>query len=184
MDNKIEILYTKEGFEFVKLFKNKYSLKFNIENPHIVLYKIIDFNLMKLIYDLNNDIYEKVNLEKISDNEAVMTMLMKNLFEDLGMPQKFTYVNIKKYQDDNKITFISQSINSERPEGMPFDAEQLPLQLMICNCDIITHHKILFTIDILFNQNMIVPSFAEKMIGIIIFKIFNRVKQFIEKVRI
>jgi hypothetical protein len=181
---KPEILYTKEGFEFVKVIKNKYSLKFTIENSFIILNQIIDFNLIKLIYDLNGDIYEKVNLQIINENEAIMTMLMKSLFEDLGMPQRFTYVNVKKYIDENKITFISQSIKSERPEGMPIDSQQLPLQIMICNCDIITPHKILFTFDISFNENMNVPSFAEKMIGLIIFKIFNRVKQFIEKVRL
>ena len=182
--DKSEILYSKEGFEFVKVLKHKYSLKFSIENPNIILHKIIDFSLIKLIYDLNGDVYEKVNLEKISDNEAIMSMLMKNLFEDLGLPQRFSYINVKKYTDKNKITFISQSIKSGRPEGMPVDSEQLPLQIMICNCDIITPHKILFTFDISFNQNMIIPAFAEKMIGLITFKIFNRVKQFIEKIRI
>ena len=90
-----EILYSKEGFEFLKVFKNKYSLKFSIENPNIILHKIIDFSLIKLMYDLNADIYEKINLEKINDNEAIMTILMKHLFEDLGLPQKFSHINIR-----------------------------------------------------------------------------------------
>ena len=177
-----EILYSKEGFEFVKVLKYKYSLKFSIENPNIILDKIIDFSLIKLMYDLNPDIYDKINLQKINDNEAIMTILMKHLFEDLGLPQRFSYVNITKYTDENKITFISQSIQSGRPEGMPIDSQQLPLQIMICNCDILTPHQILFTFDISFNQNMIIPPFAEKMIGLITFKMFNRVKQFIEKI--
>jgi hypothetical protein len=181
--NNPEILFSKEGFEFAKVLKYKYSLKFYIENPNIILHKIIDFSLIKLIYDLNGDIYEKINFDKINDNEAIMSILIKNLFEDLGLPQKFSYVNIKKYTTENKITFITQSIQSERPKGMPIESEQLPLQIMTCNCDVITPHKILFTFDILFNQNMIIQTFAEKMIGLITFKIFNRVKQFIEKIR-
>jgi len=177
-----EILYSKEGFEFLKVFKNKYSLKFSIENPNIILHKIIDFSLIKLMYDLNADIYEKINLEKINDNEAIMTILMKHLFEDLGLPQKFSHINIQKYTTQNTITFISQSIKSGHPEGMPINSQQLPLQIMICNCESITPHKILFTIDISFNQNMIIPPFVEKIIGLLIFKIFNRVKQFIENI--
>ena len=178
-----EILYSKDGFKFVKLLKYKYSLNFSIENPNIILHKIIDFNLIKLIYDLNPDIYEKINLQQIDENEAIMSVLMKRLFEDLGLPQRFSYVKIKKYTDKNKITFISESIKTSRPHGMPLDSEQLPLQTMTCNCDIITPHKILFTLDILFNPNMITQSFAEKMMGLITFKMFNKVKQFIENIR-
>jgi hypothetical protein len=181
--DKPEILYSKDGFEFVKVLKYKYSLKFSIENSNIILHKIIDFNLIKLIYDLNADIYEKINLEKINENEAIMSVLMKHLFEDLGLPQRFSYVKIQKYTHENKITFISQSIKTGRPDGMPIESEQLPLQTMTCDCNIITPHKILFTIDILFTQNMIVQSFAEKMMGLITFKMFNKVKQFIENIR-
>lgn len=175
-----EILYNKEGFEFVKIYNNKYSLQFEIENKNIILNKIIDFSLIKLIYDLNTDIYENVSLKLINENEAVMVMLIKNLFEDLGMPQRFSYVNVKKYTDENKIVFISQSIKTERPEGIPIHAEQLPLNIMTCTCDILTSHKILFSFDISFSDKMTIPPFAEKMIGLIIFKIFNRVKRFIE----
>lgn len=175
-----EVLYNKEGFEFIKISNNKYSLKFDIENKNINLNKIIDFSLIKLIYDLNTDIYENVSLKLIQENEAIIVMLIKNLFEDLGMPQKFSYVNIKKYSDENKIIFISQSIKSERPQGIPVDAEQIPLNSMICTCDVLTTHKILFNFDILFSDKMSILPFAEKMIGLIIFKIFNRVKRFIE----
>ena len=177
-----EILYSKEEFEFIKVLKYKYILKFSIENPNIILDKILDFSLIKLMYDLNPDIYEQINLEKFNDNEAIMSILMKHLFEDLGLPQRFSYVNIKKYIHDNTITFISQSINSDRPEGLPVDSEQLPLQIMICNCDILTPHKILSTFDISFNPNIIIQPFVEKIIGLITFKIFNRVKQFIENI--
>lgn len=178
------ILYAKEGFEFVKNVKNDYSLKFFIENPYIILSNVIDFNLVKLIYDLNKDIYEVVYLEKINDNEAIMTMLMKHLFEDIGMPQRFSYVNIKKLVELNKITFTCQSIKDKRPDNMPPESQQLPIQNMKCICNILTNHKIEFTCNIIFNEKMNVPPFAEKIIGLIIFKIFNRVKQFIENVKI
>lgn len=181
--SEIDILYSKEGFTFVKNSKNKYSLTFQMENKSIILSKIIDFSLVKLIYDLNGDIYEKVNLQKIDDNQAIMNMLMKHLFEDLGLPQRFSYVHMIKQVEENKITFTSQSIYSERPEGMPDDAEQMPIKNMICECNIITPHRVGFVCNIIFEDYMVVPQFAEKMVGLILFKIFNRVKQFIENVR-
>ena len=176
-------LYSKEGFVFTKNEKNSYSLSFEMENKDMILSKIVDFNLVKLIYDLNNDIYEKVNLKIINENEATINLLMKHLFEDLGLPQRFSYVHVKKIYYENRITFESQTINSERPEGMPTDAELMPIRKMVSNCDIITPHKIRFTFIILFENHMIVPPVAEKLVGLILYKIFNRVKQFIENVR-
>ena len=176
-------LYSKEGFAFVKNIKNNYSLTFQMENNHIILAKIIDFNLVKLIYDLNSDIYEKVNLNIINDNEAIIILLMKHLFEELGLPQRFSYLHLKKTVGENNIKFVSQSIKSERPLDMPPDAELMPIQNMTCDCDIITPHKIKFTCNILFEPIMNIPPVAEKLVGLILYKIFNRVKQFIENVR-
>lgn len=177
------VLYSKEGFMFVKNLKNNYSLTFQMENNNIILAKIIDFNLVKLIYDLNNDIYEKVNLQILNENEATINLLMKHLFEELGLPQRFSYLHMKKFVTENNIKFISQTIKSERPEGMPDSAELMPIQNMTCSCDIITPHKIKFTCIMLFEPTMNVPPVAEKLVGLILYKIFNRVKQFIENVR-
>ena len=176
-------LYSKEGFVFVKNEKNNYTLSFEMVNNNMILSKIIDFNFVKLIYDLNSDIYEKVNLKIINENEANVNLLMKNLFEDLGLPQRFSYLNIKKIIQENRIIFESQTIKTERPEGMPEDAELMPIKQMTSNCEIITPHKIRFTNNVLFENYMLVPPIVEKLVGLILYKIFNRVKQFIENVR-
>jgi hypothetical protein len=177
------ILYSKEGFNFIKNKKNDYSLSFQMENNNIILSKIIDFNLVKLIYDLNSDIYEKVNIKIINENEAIVNLLMKHLFQDLGLPQRFSYLHIKRYINQESISFFSESIKSERPPDMPDDAELMNITNSIINCNIITPHIIKFECNIVFDKTMIVPAIAEKMIGLILYKIFNRVKQFIENVR-
>ena len=177
------VLYSKEGLEFTKIKDNNYQLVFNMQNNNIIMEKIIDFNLITLIYDLNGDIYEKTNITIINENEAIIHFLMKNLFEDLGLPQRFSYVHIKKQLSENKISFISQSIRSERPEGIPKDATLMPIEIMICDCFIVNPHKINFCCDISFENDMNIPKIAEKMVGLILFKIFKRLKQFIENVR-
>ncbi len=121
MSEPIE-LYYKEGFTFFKNGKNNYSITFKMENKSIILSKVIDFSLIELIYKLNSDIYDKINLQKINENQAIMTMLMKHLFEDLGLPQRFSHVHMIKCVEPTKITFTSQSIYSERPEGIPSSA--------------------------------------------------------------
>lgn len=178
------ILFDKEKFKFCRAKTNHYTLTFNIENENIVLSQIIDFNLIKLIYSLNNDVYEKVNIEKINDNEVIITLLIKHFFEDLGLPQRFCFVNMKKNIEDNKIVFYSQTIKSQRPPDMPEKSELFLIENMITICDIITPHKVNFTLNIIFDETIQIPPFAEKMVGMLSHKIFKRVKQFIENVSI
>ena len=179
-----KMLFDKDGFIFSRVKKNNYKMNFTMENNNIILSKIVDFGLIKLIYDLNGDVYEKVSMEKLNDNEVIATLLMKHLFEDLGLPQRFSFIHVKRYIEDNKIIFNSQSIKSHRPEGIPQDAELMALQDLTCICDIITPHKIDFSFTILFDTTMNIPPFAEKLVGMVLNKIFKRVKQFIENVRV
>jgi len=179
-----EVLLNKEGLQFARVKEKHYVLTFSMENMHIILSNIIDFNLIKLIYDLNSDIYEKVILDKINDDEAVATLLMKHFFEDLGLPQRFSFLHIKKIVEERRIIFVSQSIRSHKPEGMPDDAELMAINDLTSICNIVTPHKINFSFNIVFDPIMNIPPFAEKMVGLILFKIFKRVKQFIENVRL
>ena len=183
-DENQTILFNKEGFIFSRIKKNQYKLEFAIENKNIIISKVIDLNLIKLIYDLNPDVYEKVELEKLNDFEAFACLLLKHFFEDLGLSQKYCFIHIQKTIEERKIIFKSQSIKTHRPEWIPSDAEQMNIQDFISVCDIITPHYVNFTFNVLFDPNYNIPSFAEKMVGNILFKIFKRVKQFIENVRI
>ena len=182
MDSE-NILFNKVGFKFICVKKYHYKLEFNMENNNIILSKIIDFSLIKLIYDLNPDVYEKVNIERLNENEVITTLLMKHLFEDLGLPQRFSHVHMIKTIEERKIVFNSQSIKDQRPEGMPDDAELMAIQQLNCTCNIITNHNINFSVNVIFEPTMNVPPFAEKLVGMILHKIFKRVKLFIENVR-
>jgi len=182
--NTETILFDKDGFKFSYICKNHYKQTFSIENKNINLSKIIDFTLIKLIYDLNKDVYEKSNIEKINENEVNITLLIKHFFEDIGFPQRFSFVNMKKIIEEKKIIFYSQSIKNVRPPNMPECSLPISIENMTCVCDIITPHNIDFTLNIHFDDSMNVPSFIEKIIGMISNKIFKRVKQFIENVQL
>lgn len=177
------VLFSKEGFTFKRINK-LYTLDFMMKNSKIILPKIIDFNLVKLIYDLNNDIYERVNIQLLDNDGAILTLLMKNLFEDLGLPQRFSYLHMRKNVNDNSIIFTSKSIKTERPNDMPEESELLPIEQLNCVCDIVTEHLVKFTCQVSFDNTMNIPPFVEKTVGLILFKIFKRVKQFIENVSI
>ena len=63
-------ILNKDGVKFSRIKKNYYTLEFTIENPNLVLSKIIDFSLFKLIQDLNPDIYDKIEIQRINEREA------------------------------------------------------------------------------------------------------------------
>ena len=154
-----------------------------MENKNINMVNIVDFSLIKLIYDLNCDIYESVDLQKLNENQATVTLLMKHLFEDLGLPQRYYYLHMTKIVDNNQIVFRSQSIHTERPPGIPDDAKMMAMKENIGVCDIVTPHKVNFSFTVIFEDYVEIPPFAEKMTGLILNKIFKRVKQFIENFR-
>lgn len=177
------VLLRRDGFEFIKKRKNHYSLSFSMTNKNIVLHKILDFNLVKLIYDLNTDIYLYANLEKVDENKAIITLLMKHLFEDLGLPQRFSYVTIERKVVDNKTLFTGQSIKTHRPPNVPDESELMAIKNMNIECTSLDDHHVTFHVDVIFEDYVIIPPFAEKMINVILNKIFIRVKQFIENIR-
>ena len=181
MDSKI--LYEKDGMKFTKLENKKYCLDFSMENKNINMANIVDFSLIKLVYDLNGDIYESVDLQKLSENQATVTLLMKHLFEDLGLPQSYSYLHMTKTMDNNQIIFRSQTIHSEIPPGIPNDAKLMAMKENIGICDIVNPHKVNFSFTVIFEDYVEIPIFSEKMMGLILNKIFKRVKQFIENFR-
>ena len=133
---------------------------------------------------LNNDIYISNTLQKIPEsNSAIVILLMKHFFEDMGLPQRYTFMHIEKIVEEERIRFTSKSILTHRPEGIPEEAQIMAVKQMNNVCEIVSDHKIIFNFNILFEDYVVIPPFAEKMITVILNKIFKRVKQFIENVR-
>ena len=65
MQEKKEILLLeKNTIRISKTQNEEYHMQCEIENKNLILEKIIDFEMMKLIYDLNKDVYEKTELYK------------------------------------------------------------------------------------------------------------------------
>ena len=183
-NDKPKILLEKDGMKFVKLEKNKYNLSYSIENKTINLEPLINFELIKLIYELNPDIYEKVVLNKFDESEANITLLMKHFFNDLGIPQKYSHMSLKKKITEQGINFVGASIFSEKPTYIPSDVELLPIKNLNIDCNVVSPHKVNFNCVIIFHNILIIPSFIEKIMGIIINKVFNRLKKFIENINV
>ena len=177
------ILYEKNGTKIIKMENGNYNLFFSIENKKICLSSVINFDLIKLIYDLNKDICEKVNLEKHDENNAVITVLIKNLFGDLGLPQKYSCLYILKSCQNNTIIFDLTTKSNERPYWINKDIELANIKSIKLICDLSgSQHKVDFKCVIDFQEDTEAPVFIQKVSVMIINKIINRLKQFIENV--
>ena len=176
------------NFQMNKSTSGEYNIQFYLENNNIKLDNIIDFTLIKLMYELNQDIYEKIDLNIFNDNQATMLAINKHLFQDLGISQKYSHLKISKtIVGTGKIIFELKSINEKKQlqsHLIPEKAEQLPIEQFIIACNVINQHKIEFGIDFKIDtDNIKLPDFVENVLCKIFIKMFKRVKQFIENIQ-
>lgn len=181
-ENETEILYNKEGTKISKISDGYFHINFSIQNQNIILASVLNFDMLKLIYDLNPDICEKVELQKINENECLITILVKNFFEDLGIAQKFSCLKVQKTVDKS-IHFRFQTHKNYQPKWITDDIELAVIDEIHVVCTSKSPHDVDFFCSIQFPTNNI-PAFVQKMSVMIVHKIINRLKQFIENVKI
>lgn len=178
-----EKIIEKNGLKFIKLTANTFNLTFDLNNNNIFVSSIINFDLIQLICKLNPNVIENVVINKETETESniKINILLKDLFSDLGLPHYYLALNINQTSyNTNKIVFNCTSFDNKL-DSYPDDVELLPIQNIDISCNTENKHnvKISCIIDLINNHN--IPSF-EKMIGNIIYNIFNRLKQFIDNV--
>ena len=180
------VLYEKNDTKIIKLDNGNYNLFFSIENNKMNLDSIINFDLIKLIHDLNKDICEKVNLEKYDEKSAIISVLIKNLFEDLGLSQKYSYLEMTKSVKNSQIIFdLKTIVPIKKPEWVNNDMELANIKSIKLISDVSNNrHKVNFKCLIDFQEDMEPPVFVQKVSVMVINKIINRLKQFIENVRV
>ena len=173
----------KNGIKFMKLSDNNFNLTFDLNNTKILLPSIINFDLIQLIYKINPNIFQNITVNNGSETHAIVNILLKDIFSDLGLPHYFLALNVAKVTtaESHKISFNCSAFYNKLEE-YPIDIELIPIQKFDIHFNVINDHciHICCDIDLIDNHNM--PLFSEKIIVNIIYNIFNRLKQFIEKV--
>jgi hypothetical protein len=128
---------------------------------------------------------------EVTDNEnARLTLVLKHILKDLGLPQMWADMRIVREDRDNLVTltithYLVDDVHSDD------DYEQIPLKSMVVRCNTENPHKINICIDVFYNDTPLgmdfskpahnIQNFVDKMIKTLIKNIINRLKQFIEK---
>lgn len=168
-----------------------YSLNFNIVNNNKNINNILDSNIYNLLKKINPEIIEEV-IEIVSDNnENVILFIFKEIGKEIGLKQKYMFLNNKQIIENKKIIYETKSINKESllENGMlNKDIFEKISKLQACNCDfakltIIIGENNLINVHYLFkiNINEDLPNYMSHMIGMLMKKIFLNLKLFIEQ---
>ena len=179
MDNKI--LLEKNGIKFIKVSTNTFNVTFALENT-LDVRPLINLNLLKLIHDLNPDLFESFQVINSGENAQQIYVLFKDLFAELGIPQYYSNFSfIVKHNDPSLIKFIITPIDDEEHNNT--DAMCVPLTSCELTCVLTNTTVALFNIDVeINNTDLFHSAFFEKMVAMILYKVINRLKQFISTI--
>lgn len=185
MDNKI--LLEKDGVKFIKKSDNTFNISFSLEN-NLDVRPLINLNLIKLLHDLNPDLFEAYSAVDISANERHICILFKDLFADLGIPQyyySFAFIinqeSTAENTMNNTINFIISLKNDEN--NAITDATCAPLTHCEIACTIINNTIGQFNITAQVSNDELFNSLIfEKMVAMVLYKVINRLKQFISTI--
>lgn len=174
-----KVLIEKNGILIFKKDENEtgFNIRFDIENKNLDISKIINIDFFKLIHDLNKDIFESIKITKKNENEATIYLLCKDLFADIGLPHYYYYFNIKKEAgSDDRINFLFTPLESIKENNNTIN---VPLETCEIMCYVKSQSSVQINLEVLFNPPALFSSYVEKMVYTILFKVFNRVKQFV-----
>ncbi len=174
----------KDDIQMEKIEKNKYILKFSIKSSNLYLKKLIGFDIVKILYEVNKDIFDDFDMNQSGERGEVY-FLIKHFFSDFGLPQKYMHLQIQKIQDEksNAVLFFCQNANPDIYTSVlriPNKGEQMNTDLIHVVCYVINDHQVDVVNTIFLHEDVDIPAVVEKMAGILISKMFLKVKQFIE----
>ena len=161
---------------------NNFILDFSIENPNINVYNIVNFSLYKLIADLNQDILERIEIINIisEDTECDLLFLFKPFSKELGMSKKYMYIKTIKTIENNVIKFMSYDLDISRLNVELPGYEKITSEVASLVIKILSHHSAKVTYEFNININEDLPLYMQNMSGLMMKKLFYKLKTFIE----
>jgi hypothetical protein len=165
-----------------------FSANVCIENDNLLMEKLVGFDLITLIGELNPDICQSVQLTKHSDSHASLTVVLQHFFEDIGCPQVYLQSSIQMQQTTQIKTPIyrftlEQSISPNNTlHIVPNQCLQVFIENAECIVECISIHTLKISVNFKIDPTQLetVPTFAMSLINTLTLKILKQVKTFIE----
>ena len=162
-----------------------FNIEFSIVNTSIDLVKIFDFTIMDILYEVNkNDLIHGYKLDCLEGNiHAQVNFIFKHLFKDIGMPQFYMNMDLRKSQQENVIIYnCVKSLNEHPLQNIPVSNynHNAPINEMNVTCLFPSPSNAVCQVTILLDHTYGHLSKYEPMLISIFKKMFKKVKGFIE----
>jgi hypothetical protein len=179
-DNKVKVCSKYDILLEKDKLNNNFTISFTIKNDAISLINIIDYSFFKIISDLNKDILEVVMDEPIYD-KIKMFFLFKPIAEDFGIMNKSMLIETEKCIRDSHVIFKSKDLLHDVDMFNEYD--RIDCNLSELDINIINNNllHVIYTFNIDIHEDL--PIYMENLIGLIMKKIFLKLKLFIENIK-
>jgi hypothetical protein len=170
---------------------NIYLLQFLAENSNVNLYTMINLDIYNLMFTLNKDNFDKIEMHSMASttlssgsenknlNEVNVLFLFKPFSTDLGIKPKYMYVRVTEVCEPNKKTYNCVDVDYPNPEELKnYDKIINTISSMVVNFE--SYHKINISYIFKLELSHSLPIYMENIMGLIMKKVFLNLKQFIE----
>ena len=170
---------------------NIYLLQFLAENSKVNLYNMISLEIYNLMFTLNKDNFEKIEMHNMESatlssgsenkivNEVNVLFLFKPFAADLGIKPKYMYVRVTEVCEPNKKTYNCVDVDYPNPEELKnYEKVINTISSMVVNFE--SYHKINISYIFKLYLSHSLPIYMENIMGLIMKKVFLNLKQFIE----
>ena len=166
--------------------ENSFNLQYRIINQQMYLDKLINFQFLNIIHELNKSLFDNFKIQIINENQATIYILFKWLFKDFDMKQYAVILNINRTSfKDEQICFECTSLCALNTDISTFSIPQNVQILHVDNLticfDISDKHNIHVDNTVIFQKKPHILPYIQKMTAQIISKMIINTKQFIEK---
>ena len=161
---------------------NIFSLQLNVENINKNLHDIVNLNMYNLIFRLNTDNFEKIEVKKwISPTEVEILFLFKPFGKELGIKPKYMYIKTIQQITNEKHVYTSFDIDYPNLEELRnYEKVRNTISTMVVNFE----SDFRINISYIFKFELVnsLPIYMENILGLIMKKMFLNLKNFIEMV--
>ena len=161
---------------------NIFSLQLNMENINKNLHDIVNLNMYNLLFRLNTDNFEKIEIKKwISPTEVEILFLFKPFGKELGIKPKYMYIKTIQQITNEKHTYTSFDIDYPNiGELSNYEKVKNTISTMVVNfeSDFRINISYIFKLELVHSLTI----YMENILGLTMKKMFLNLKNFIEMV--
>ena len=161
---------------------NIFLLQFTLENKNKNLHDVININMYSLLFNLNKENFEKIEIKKwISPNEVEVLFLFKPFGKELGIKPKYMYIKTLAEITNEKHVYTSFDIDYPNLEELSkYDKVKNTISTMVVNFE--SDFKINANYIFKFELTHTLPIYMENILGLTMKKMFLSLKHFIEMI--